>query len=287
MGDSGADEAESQIYGRGEYITMKTIAELFDLSGKGAVVTGGAMGIGQGIALRLAEAGANVMVADINLKAATQTAQQIEARGGKAQAIRADVCSPADAEKVARATVDAFGSLDILVNNAGIFPSSRFLDTSEESWDKVLDINLKGVFLYSQAAARVMIKAGHGGKIINIASMEALKPMGGHTHYGASKSGVAMLTKSMALELAANKILVNAVAPGGIQTPGSDVVSSAMSQALGMTEEGLMQAFLQRVPLGRLGEPDDIAKVVLFLASGAADFITGELILIDGGHLLC
>jgi len=266
---------------------MNTIAQLFDLSGKGTVVTGGAMGIGQGIAFRLAEAGAGVMVADIDLKAATQTAQQIEARGGKAQAIRADVRSAADAEKVAQATVDAFGSLDILVNNAGIFPSSRFLDISEESWDKVLDINLKGAFLYSQAAARAMIKAGHGGKIINIASMEALKPIGGHTHYSASKSGVAMLTKSMALELAADKILVNAVAPGGIQTPGSDAVSSAMSHALGMTEEGLMQAFLQRVPLGRLGEPDDVAKAVLFLASGAADFITGELILVDGGHLLC
>ena len=266
---------------------MKTIAQLFDLSGKGSVVTGGAMGIGQGIAFRLAEAGAGVMVADIDLKAATQTAEQIKASGGKARSIHADVRSAADAEKVAQATVDAFGSLDILVNNAGIYPSSRFLDTSEESVDKVLDVNLKGAFLYSQAAARAMIKAGHGGKIINMASIDALKPMGGHTHYGASKSGVVMLTKSMALELAADKILVNAVAPGGIQTPGSDAVKSTMSQALGMTEEGLMQAFLQRVPLGRLGEPDDIAKVVLFLASGAADFMTGELILVDGGHLLC
>ena len=216
---------------------MKTIAQLFDLSGKGAVVTGGAMGIGQGIAFRLAEAGAGVMVADIDLKAATQTAKQIEARGGKAQATYADVNSAADAEKVAQDAVDAFGSLDILVNNAGIFPSSRFLDISEESWDKVLDVNLKGVFLYSQAASRAMIKAGHGGKIINMASMEALKPWGGHTHYGASKSGVAMLTKSMALELAADKILVNAVAPGGIQTPGTDAVMSTMSQDLGMTHD--------------------------------------------------
>jgi 2-deoxy-D-gluconate 3-dehydrogenase len=245
------------------------------------------MGIGQGIAFRLAEAGAGVMVADIDLKAATQTAQQIEARGGKAKAIRADVRSAADAEKVAQAAVDAFGSLDILVNNAGIFPSSRFLDISEESWDKVLDVNLKGAFLYSQAAARAMIKAGHGGKIINIASMEALKPLGGHTHYSASKSGVAMLTKSMALELAANKILVNTVAPGGIQTPGGQAARGERSQTLGMTEEELGRTFLQRVPVGRLGKPDDIAKVVLFLASGAADFVTGELILVDGGHLLC
>jgi len=268
-------------------MTMKTIAQLFDLSGKGAVVTGGAMGIGQGITFRLAEAGAGVMVADIDLKAATQTAEQIEARGGKAQAIRADVNSAADAEKVAQATVDAFGSLDILVNNAGVFPSSKFMDTSEELWDKVLDVNLKGAFLYSQAAARAMIKAGHGGKIINLASIEALKPMMAHAPYSASKSGVVMLTKSMALELAANKILVNAVAPGGIQTPGAQAARGERSQTLGMTGEELGRTFLQRVPVGRMGKPDDIAKVVLFLASGAADFVTGELILVDGGHLLC
>jgi len=268
-------------------MTMKTIAQLFDLSGKGAVVTGGAMGIGQGIAFRLAEAGAGVMVADIDLKAATQTAKQIEARGGKAKAIRADVRSAADAEKVAQATVDAFGSLDILVNNAGIYPSSGFVDTSEELWDKVLDINLKGAFLYSQAAARAMIKAGHGGRIINIASIEALKPMGMLVPYNTSKSGVVGLTKSMALDLAPNKILVNAVAPGGIETPGTEVARSSISQALGITGEQVLQGYVQRVPLGRMGEPDDIAKVVLFLVSGAADFITGELILVDGGHLLC
>jgi len=268
-------------------MTNKTIAQLFELTGKGAIVTGGAMGIGQAIAFRLAEAGAGVIVADIDLKTATQTTREIKARSGKAQAIRADVRSAADAERVIQATVDAFGSLDVLVNNAGVQPSSRFLDISEEAWNNVLDVNLKGVFLYSQAAARMMIKAGHGGKIINIASMAALTPTAVHAPYNVSKSGVAMLTKSMALELAAEKILVNAVAPGGIQTPGGDAVKSAMSQALGMTEEGLMQAFLQQVPLGRLGEPDDVAKVVLFLASGAADFITGELILVDGGHLLC
>jgi 2-deoxy-D-gluconate 3-dehydrogenase len=266
--------------------SMQTIAQLFDLSGKGAVVTGGAIGIGEGIAFRLAEAGAGVMVADIDLKAATQTAEQIKASGGKARAIRADVRSAADAEKVAQATVDAFGSLDILVNNAGIYPSSRFVDTTEELWDKVLDTNLKGAFLYSQAAARAMIKAGHGGRIINIASIEALKPQGALVPYNTSKSGVVMLTKSMALELAANKILVNAVAPGGIQTPGALATVDNRCQALGVTLEELGQTFIQRVPLGCLGEPDDIAKVVLFLASGAADFVTGELILVDGGHLL-
>jgi 2-dehydro-3-deoxy-D-gluconate 5-dehydrogenase len=173
----------------------KTIAELFDLSGKGAVVTGGAMGIGQGIAFRLAEAGAGVIIADIDLKAATQTTKEIKARSGKAQVIRADVRSAADAEKVTQAAVDAFGSLDVLVNNAGVQPSSRFLDITEEAWNSVLDVNLKGVFLYSQAAARMMIKAGHGGKIINIASMAALTPTAVHAPYNVSKSGVVMLTK--------------------------------------------------------------------------------------------
>jgi 2-deoxy-D-gluconate 3-dehydrogenase len=268
------------------YLIMKTIAQLFDLSGKGAVVTGGAVGIGRGIVSRLAEAGAGVMVADIDLNAATKTAEKIKARGGKAQAIGADVRSAVDAEKVAQATVDAFGSLDILVNNAGIFPTSRFLDISEEAWDKVFDINLKGVFLYSQAAARVMIKAGHGGRIINIASIDALKTTGGHPHYSVSKSGVVMLTKCIALELAANKILVNAVAPGVIETPGAGVKVASMSQALGVTEEEVGRSYLQRLPLGRVGGPDDVAKVVLFLASEAADYLTGELIVADGGYLL-
>ena len=157
-------------------MTKQTIAELFDLSGKGAVVTGGAMGIGQGIAFRLAEAGAGVMIADINLEAANQTVQEIKSRGGKAQAVYADVRSAADAKKVAKAMVEAFGSLDILVNNAGIYPLVPLLQVTEELWDRVLDVNLKGGFLYAQASAEEMIKAGHGGRIINIASIDALKP---------------------------------------------------------------------------------------------------------------
>jgi len=267
-------------------MTYKTIAQLFDLTGKGAIVTGGAMGIGQAIAFRLAEASAGVIVADIDLEAAKSTVGEIKSKGGKALAIRADVRSAADAEKVAQAAVDAFGSLDVLVNNAGVQPSSRFLDISEEAWNSVLDVNLKGVFLYSQTVARMMIKAGRGGKIINIASIAALTPMAVHAPYNVSKSGVAMLTKSMALDLAANKILVNAVAPGGIQTPGSEAAGSIFMEALGVTPEQLMQSFLQRMILGRLGEPDDIAKVVLFLASAAADYMTGQLIIADGGYLL-
>lgn len=267
-------------------MTKQTITELFDLSGKGAAVTGGAMGIGQGIAFRLAEAGAGVLIGDIDLAAANQTVGEIKSRGGEAQAVYADVRSAADAKKVAKATVKAFGSLDILVNNAGIYPLVPLMQVTEELWDRVLDINLKGSFLYAQAAAGEMIKAGHGGRIINIASIDALKPQEMGVHYNASKGGVVMLTKSLALELAPYRILVNTVAPGGIGTPGVDAANKAFSQATGIEPEVLMQGFVQRIPLQHRGEPDDIAKVVLFLASAAADYVTGSLLLVDGGYML-
>ena len=261
---------------------MQTIAQLLDLKGKSAIVTGGAMGIGQAIVSRLAEAGASVMVADIDLETASKTAEQITARGGKAQAIIADARSATDARKVAQATVDAFGSLDILVNNAGIYPLSPFQDTTEELWNRTMDVNLKGTFLYSQAAAEQMVKSGRGGKIVNIASIDGLHPMGNVAHYNASKGGVIMLTKALALELAPHKILVNAVAPGSIVTPGT----KATKFPKGVDPAELGKRFQGRIPLGRQGRPDDIAKVVLFLASGGADYMTGALLLVDGGYLL-
>jgi NAD(P)-dependent dehydrogenase (short-subunit alcohol dehydrogenase family) len=146
------------------------------------------MGIGQAVSFRLAEAGAGVMIADIDAEAASQTIMQIKASGGKARAIRADASSTADAKAVVQATLEAFGCLDILVNNAGIYPISPALETSEEMWDKVLNINLKGAFFYSQAAAQEMVRAGRGGKIINMASIDAMHPYGGVAHYGASKA---------------------------------------------------------------------------------------------------
>jgi 2-deoxy-D-gluconate 3-dehydrogenase len=267
-------------------MTLKTIAQLFDLSGKGAVVTGGAMGIGQGIALRLAEAGAGVIIADIAMKEARDTVKEIEARGGTAKAIRADVRRAVDAEKAIQAAIDAFGSIDILVNDAGIEPGSKFMDSTEEFFEEMLNVNVKGIFRFSQAAARAMIKAGHGGKIIHIASIAGLSPARGQSMYSASKAGVVSLTKSMAKELAPYNILVNAVAPGGIATPGTIAVSGSMQKALDMTEEEILLTHLQRVPLARLGEPDDIAKVILFLASSAADFMTGAVICADGGFLI-
>jgi 2-deoxy-D-gluconate 3-dehydrogenase len=256
-------------------MTTKAIAQLFDLTGKAAIVTGGAMGIGQAIAFRLGEAGARVMITDIDLDGASQTVEKIKASGGQAKAIEADAGSVEDAKRAVQATMEQFGRLDILVNNAGIFFLKSALKASEGRWDRLFHINLKGVFFYSQAAAQEMIKAGRGGKIINIASKGALHPTNKMALYDASKGGMVTLTKSLALEFAPHNILVNAVAPGGIITPSverEDAVTLLGGE--------------RRLPLGRLGEPDDIARVVLFLASAAADYMTGDLIVVDGGFML-
>ena len=249
-------------------------------------MTGGALGIGQATAFRLAEAGASVMITDISLEAANQTVEQIKASGGKAQAIRADAGSVADANNVVQLTVESFGSLDILVNNAGLYPLSPILEVSERMWNRTHDVNLKGLFFYCQAAARQMIKGGRGGKIINIASIDALHPNAHVAHYCASKGGVVMLTKALALELAPYGILVNDIAPGSIVTPGRNQAIRAMLSGGEGTIKEVDKRFISRVPLRRIGEPDDIAKVVLFLASAAADYMTGSLVLVDGGYLL-
>lgn len=260
----------------------KSIQELFDLNGKVAIVTGAAMGIGKAIAYRLSEAGASVMITDINLEAAQKTVGELKAKGRKVDALQADSSQPAAAAMAVKTTTEKFGGLDILVNNAGIFPMSPMLAISEAQWDKVLDINLKGMFFFTQAAAQEMVNQGKGGKIVNVASIDGLHPTGNLVHYDASKGGVVMATKAMALELGPKGIYVNAIAPGGIKTPGAAMPAGLTPEQIKTMYDGL----IQHVPLRRQGDPDDIARAALFLASSAADYITGEILVVDGGYLV-
>jgi NAD(P)-dependent dehydrogenase (short-subunit alcohol dehydrogenase family) len=263
------------------------LSQLLDLAGKVAIITGGAMGIGRAIALRLVEAGAAVMIADLDEQAASETAEQITARGGRAAVQRTDVAVVDGTREMVRRTVETFGRLDILVNNAGIFPFAAARAVSEQQWDHVLDVNLKGAFFAAQAAAEQMTAQGDGGRIVNVASVDALRPTGNLTPYNASKAGLLMLTKALALEFAPHSILVNAVVPGEIMTPGAIKAGAELQQERGVAvAEMTSAAFLARIPLGRLGQPDDVARVVLFLASGLADYITGAAVVVDGGYLL-
>ncbi|NPV57785.1 MAG: SDR family oxidoreductase [Anaerolineae bacterium] len=259
-----------------------SVKQLFDLTGKVAIVTGAAMGIGKAIANRLSEAGASVMITDINIDAAQKTADEFKALGRKVAAMKADASDPASSQQVVKAAVEQFGGLDILVNNAGIFPMSPMFDISEAEWDKVIDVNLKGLFFFSQAAAKVMVEKGMGGKIVNIASIDGLHPSGNLVHYDSSKGGVIMATRAMALELGPQKIHVNAIAPGGIRTPGASKIPNLTPEQA----KAILDGMLQRIPLRRQGDPDDIARAALFLASPAADYVTGEILVVDGGYLV-
>lgn len=264
----------------------KTIGESLNLSGKTAIVTGGAMGIGQAIASRLHEAGANVVIADLDETAAVTAAHVLDQlRPGSAIAMAVDVSKSDQVNNLISSTTGSFGGLDILVNNAGIYPPVSLADMSEEQFMKVIDVNLRGCFLTIKSAAAVMKKQGRGGNIINITSIDALHPsMIGLAHYDASKHGLYGFTKSIALELAKDKIWVNAVAPGGITTPGVAKMQGPAREGVDM--KAVQDAFLNKIPMHRMGEPDDIAKVVLFLASDLSSYMTGEQIVVDGGALL-
>ena len=266
-------------------VSVLTVDQMLDLSTKAAIVTGGATGIGKAVALRLAEAGASVMIADPDEAASKQTVKHIRAKGGTAAFSIVNAGVPSDAKQVVAKTVQTFGRLDFMVNSPGVYPPAPVLSMTEEVWDKVLDANLRGIFFFSQSAAQEMTRGGRGGKIINIAAFEALHPTMQLAHYSASKGGLLMLTKALALELAPHHILVNAVAPGIIRTPGLEDLLSTLIPT-GQTFEELTQFLLPRVPLFRIGEPDDVAKIVLCLASSAADYITGQTIVVDGGYLL-
>jgi 2-dehydro-3-deoxy-D-gluconate 5-dehydrogenase len=271
--------------------TGESLEQLFDLTRKSAVVTGAAMGIGFGIARRLAEAGAYVTIADVNAEAAVTSANSLADKGWTAQAIQVDVRSASDIQRSLEKVVAVHGGLDIWVNNAGVYPVSPILELSEEVWERVLGINLKGTFLGSQAAARQMVKQGRGGVIINIASIDAVHPsFVGLGHYDASKGGMVMFTKSLALELGPHNIRVMAIAPGGINTEGvrgdSSPTNGSNASGQSAATSAAAAAMLPRVPLGRMGEPDDIARVALFLASDAAAYMTGSVVFVDGGYLL-
>lgn len=257
----------------------------FTLSGRAAIVTGGANGIGFGIVDRFVEAGADVVLADLDLEAAQRAAGKLSGPG-RIIAVDADVADPGCGQLLVSSCIEAFGRIDILVNNAGIYPQRPFASMTPELLDRVLGVNLRGLVFVTQQVTGWMIANEVAGKIINISSIDAFRPsMPGLSAYDASKGAVGMLTKSLALELAPHRISVNAIAPGGIATEGT----SAPLEGSGMTAaqlEEMMRAFLARIPLGRMGVPDDIGKVALFLASSGSDYMTGTTIIVDGGALL-
>lgn len=260
--------------------------KLIDLSGKTAIVTG-AVGIGYSIAYRLAEAGASVGLASRNLEEAEESVKKLVEKGFKVKAFKTDVSSEEEVKKMVEDTISAFGSVDILVNNAGIYPSIPVSQMTLDDFEKVLSINLKGVFLCTKYVSEQMKKQGKGGKIINVTSIDALHPSSvGLAHYDASKHGVWGFTKNVALELAPHKIWVNAIAPGGIMTPGVQNLQKSMPAPQGVDMSKVLETFLAKIPMHRLGDPDDIGKVALFLASDMSSYMTGSQIVVDGGVLL-
>ena len=241
------------------------------LSGKIALVTGAAQGIGRDIALGLAADGAEVAICDVNLEAAQKTAADIEAKGRKSLALKANVASSADVTAMIDQVVEKFGRIDILVNNAGITRDGLILRMKDEDWDLVLSINLKGAFLCTKFALKYMSKQ-RSGTIINIASIVGAMGNAGQANYVASKAGLIGLTKTIAREYSNRNVTANAVAPGFIDT--------AMTKAL---SEQVRTDLAKQIPLGRLGSSEDVANAVRFLASPAAAYITGQVIHVNGG----
>ena len=241
------------------------------LNGKIALVTGAAQGIGRDISLGLAADGADVAICDVNLEAAQKTSSEIEGRGRKSLAVKANVASSADVTAMMDQVVEKFGRIDILVNNAGITRDGLILRMKDEDWDLVLSINLKGAFLCTKAALKHMAKQ-RAGTIINIASIVGAMGNAGQANYVASKAGLIGLTKTIAREYANRNVTANAVAPGFIDT--------AMTQAL---SETVRQELAKQIPLGRLGSSEDVASAVRFLASPSAAYITGQVIHVNGG----
>ncbi len=259
-----------------------SVAKLLDLAGKVAIVTGGAAGIGFGISSRLAEAGALVVVANRSAEDSAKATAELTENGWKATAIHCDVSDESSVKNLVEKTVETYGRIDILVNNAGIFPSIPVTKMELSDFENVIKTNVYGVFLATKYVTVQMIKQGEGGKVINVTSIDALHPsMVGLAHYDTSKHGVWGFTKNVALELAPYKIWVNAIAPGGIATPGVAKLSPK-----GVDMSNVMEMFLAKIPMHRMGEIDDIGKVALFLASDMSSYMTGTQVVVDGGVLL-
>lgn len=268
-------------------MALASIKDNLNLSGKAAIVTGGAKGIGFGIAYRLAEAGASVLIADIDENAAREAAAELPTEGKKAAHLKVDVSDEANVAHMVDYCQREFGSVDILVNNAGIYPPAPVSQMTEDQFERVMHVNLRSVFLTTKYASEAMKRSGKGGRIINITSIDAIHPsMVGLAHYDASKHGVWGFTQNVALELAPHKIWVNAVAPGGIMTPGVQAMQAGAPAQDAETQKRQSEAFLAKIPMHRMGEPDEIGKVVLFLASDLASYMTGSQVVVDGGALL-
>jgi NAD(P)-dependent dehydrogenase (short-subunit alcohol dehydrogenase family) len=245
------------------------------LKDKVAIVTGSAGGIGRATAIRLAAEGAHVAVADVDTAGAEQTAAAITGNGGRAMSTSVDVTDPTQVAKMVEETVEAFGGLDILVNNAAILGRTRVLEVTEEVWDQYMAVNLKGVFLCSQATVRWWLEHDVRGAIVNLASVESSAPFPHQIAYATTKGGVLMMTRALALDLAPHGIRVNAVGPGTVDSRGYFA-----------RHPDKQQKYEALHPLGRLGQPEDVANAILFLASDEADWITGEILYVDGGFLV-
>ena len=245
------------------------------LEGKAAIVTGAARGIGLACAQRFAREGAHVVIADVDTEAGEAAAVAIGETGGSAQFVACDVGDAIQAQTLVDAALEWAGRLDVLVNNAGIIKSGDFLELTEADWDAVLRVNLKGAFLVGQAAARAMVARG-GGAIVNMSSVNATLTIPNQAPYNVSKGGLNQLTRVMALALADKGVRVNAIAPGSIMTEMLQVV---------MADDTARRTILSRTPLGRCGEPDEVAKVAVFLASDDASYVTGEIVTVDGGRM--
>jgi L-rhamnose 1-dehydrogenase len=244
------------------------------LQGKIAIVTGAARGIGRAIALRFGQEGAQVAVVDLRENEGRETVQLIEADGGQAVFLRTDVSDQNQVQTMVDGVVKQWGTIDILVNDAGICPFKDFLEMSENLWDQVLDVNLKGYFLCSQAVARVMVERSVKGRIIAVSSISSEFGGGSQAHYCASKAGINLLVKSMAISLGAYGITCNAVLPGTVET---DINREALA------DPEVREYWSKRAPLGRLGQPEDIAGPVLFFAGDDSAWCTGSMLVVDGG----